>query len=200
MESLMSTISKKAFITQKLRKNPTATFAVVNAAWVAKHDGTLSGPHFYRLRKQVQDGTLSEAKKPKKPSKKIKPVPSFAGFVRECFAREPSISAADAQALWKKAGYPGELPKSAVYGTRHQPRAAEATPKPTAKSEAHQEYDKRRRKAAAPEPSLDPTSLDEIEANLDRLIIMAKALGESPLERSLRRARQYCCAAIVETL
>jgi hypothetical protein len=199
-------MTKSAFLTGFLRKNPTANQDVVNEAWAnAGYTGSVSRSLVGKLRTDlglsgnVRSTPSSSVAPPT--TKKSKASPMSKGkssFLKELLVDNPQANAAAANKAWKKAGMKGTISVSLVNkvrsdlglagNVRREPKSTVAT-KTGGKTKAAVVHANRR-------PDNREQMLAEVESQIDRLIFgLLEIGGVEKAEDALRAARRVVVRA-----
>jgi hypothetical protein len=212
--------SKSGFIEQLLRRDPHATSKAVNEAWAASgHEGTISQALVNRVRSEAGlSGNLrtrekqetkasSEGEAPapvgKKRRRKTKARARDQGktpFVKEFLHGHPGGSVQDVNEAWQGAGFEGTISPTLVYQMRKQLGLTGDKTGTAAREEAAPAGNRRGRKPKATTAATDgraggerrgAPALEDLEADIDRLLFKVMDVGELPkVEEGLRQIRR----------
>ncbi len=198
---------KATFVKKFLQSNPQGNVQTVKEAWTAAGmNGTIGDTLIYELRKQLG---LSGKSKPRTAAKKESGTkvsksaasPGKSMFVKEFLNDHPQGSVASVNRAWKAAGFGGSISKTVIYKVKsslglrenHQSKTSSAGKKRG-----------RPRKETSAAISVKPRTnniartsvLHDLEADIDRLIFKAMAIGDlTEIEDSLRRTRRLLYGA-----
>ena len=201
-----ATPGKTGFVKDFLNGNPQANAKAVNEAWTAAGmSGTISHPIISLVRKQL-GLTANLSAKPKaaaneKPAPKMSKTASTPGktmFVKEFLHDHPLGNVDAVNTAWTTAGFEGTISGTLVnqmrakLGLAGNLRAKTEKPK---KSATGKKLGRPRRETTAAvnvQPRIiRSTVLDDLEADIDRLIFKAMGIGDlTEIEDALRRARR----------
>jgi hypothetical protein len=199
---------KTSFVGNFLKNNPRANAKAVNEAWTAAGmKGTISHPIVSEMRKRLglignQPGKAKTAAKAKSGTKKSKPVrnPGKAMFVKEYLNDHPRGNVRAINEAWRAAGFNGTISKTVLYTVKSSLGLTESPTK--SKTSATRKIRVTPRKVITPVVNVQPrvnrsTLLDELEADIDRLIFKAMAIGNlTEIENMLRQARRVLYGAL----
>jgi hypothetical protein len=196
-------MTKSAFLTGFLKKNPTANTDVVNEAWTkAGYTGSVSRSLVGKLRTDLGlSGNIGSKPKTTKPT--TKPTESKAkrhgrdqgksSFIKEMLVDHPQANAAAANKAWRKAGMKGSISVSLVNRMRSKLGLAGNLPKgrKTAVTSKTQTTPATRRR-----PGNRERMLVEMESRIDSLIFdLLEIGGIEKAEDALRAARRVVVRA-----
>ena len=206
------TQGKTSFVKKFLTDNPQANAKAVNEAWTAAGmKGTISHPIVSDIRKRLglignQPGKNKTAAKAKPGTKKSKPVlnPGKAMFVKEFLHDHPRSNVRAINEAWRAAGFKGTISKTVVFKVKSSLGLSGNLRGNTKKSKTSAAAKKlvTPRKETTATVSVQPrvnrsTVLDELEADIDRLIFKAMAIGNfTEIEDMLRQARRVLYGAL----
>jgi hypothetical protein len=201
-----------------LSDHPLGNVAAVNEAWTAAgKDGAIGSTLINKMRSQMGlSGNLRLAAKPRAAAKgkvaaqepeTAKATPGKTAFVKEFLNDHPEGTGNDVNEAWTSAGFEGSISRTLVDKTRAllgltgNLRGKIKKLKTSAKAKAHYTGKKRGRKPKETTASVSgqlPRSnsnrslaLNELEADIDRLIFRVMGVGDlTEIEDSLRRARR----------
>jgi hypothetical protein len=212
--------SKSAFIEQLLRQDPHATFKAVNEAWAASgHEGTISQALVNKMRSEAglsgnlrtkekqQTRASSEGEAPAPVGKKRRRKPKARArdqgktpFVKEFLADHPEGSVQDVNAAWRAAGLHGTISPTLVYQMRKQLGLTGDRTETAPREKAAPTGKRRGRKPKATTPATDgkaggesrrTPALEDLEADIDRLLFKIMEIGDLPqVEEGLRQTRR----------
>ncbi len=203
---------KTNFVRNFLEKNPQANAKAVNEAWTAAGmKGTISHPIVSEMRKRLglignQPGKTKPAAKAKPASKKSKPVlnPGKAMFVKEYLNDHPRANVRAINEAWRAAGFNGGISKTVIFKVKSSLGLSGNLRPNTKKSKTSAAAKKlvTPGKETAATVSVQPrvsrsTVLDDIEADIDRLLFKVMGIGGlTEIEDTLRRARRLLYGAL----
>ena len=209
--------NKTGFVKDFLKDNPKGNAKAVNEAWAAAGmSGTIGATLINKMRSEMGlTGNLRAKSKPKTAAKaksatrmsKTAGSPGKTMFVKEFLNDHPQGNVDAVNDAWQAAGFDGTISPTLV----NQMRATlgltgnlRGTPKTGANGRATSTGKKlgRPRKETTAAVNAQPrgdrsTVLNELEADIDRLIFKAMAIGDLvEIEDSLRRARRLLYGAM----
>jgi hypothetical protein len=207
---------KTDFVKEFLQNNPQAKSTAVNEAWTgAGMKGTISHTVVSEARKQLgligaQRGKTRKAAKPKAASEMSKTAsgPGKTMFVKEFLNDHPEGNASAVNEAWQAAGFEGTISTTLVnkmrakLGLTGNLRAKSKTSKPSPTGKKRGRPRREITAAVNGKPVEQPrghqsTVLDDMEADIDRLIFKAMAIGDlTEIEDTLRRTRRLLYAAL----
>jgi hypothetical protein len=201
--------SKTGFVKNFLSNNPQANAKAVNQAWTAAGmKGPISHPIVSEVRKQLgligdQPGKTKTAAKAKSRTKMSKTAtsPGKAMFVKEFLNDHPEGNVKAVNEAWQASGFDGTISKTVVFKVKAAMGRSGNLRANTKKSETSATVKKRvapPTKTAATvnvQPRMSNSArtveLNELEADIDRLIFKAMGIGDlAEIEDTLRRARR----------
>src|SRR5208337_1217227 len=210
---------KTSFVKAFLHDNPQAKAKAVNEAWTAAGmKGTISHPVISVVRKQLGltgnlPGKTRNAAKEKAASnmpRTATPTPGKTSFVKDFLNANPQGNTKSVNEAWTAAGFDGTISETLVYKTRASlgltgnlsgktKAAAEGKATPTGKKRGRP-----RKESTAPvtgqprgRKSNRSLALNELEADIDRLIFKVMGVGDlAEIEDSLRQARRLLYGAL----
>ena len=209
---------KTTFVKEFLGDHPLGNVQAVNEAWTkAGNDGSIGATLIHKLRSQLGlTGNLRETSKPEtatnkkaaatKP-KEVTATPGKTMFVKEFLNDRPEGIVEAVNEAWTAAGFEGTISRTLVDKTRALLGLTGNLRGKTKKSKASAQEKKpytgkkrgRKPKEATSSVSGQPRgrksnralALDELEADIDRLIFKVMGVGDlTEIEESLRRARR----------
>jgi len=208
---------KTTFVKEFLGENPQGNVQAVNEAWAAAgKDGTIGSTLINKMRSQMGlTGNLRATSKPKTAAKKKgtakqksvakKPksetaTPGKTMFVKEFLNDHPEGNGNDVNDAWTAAGFEGTISRTLVDKTRALlGLTGNLRGKPKAKTTSTGKKLGRPRKVTTVAGKGQPRgrrsnrslALDELEAEIDRLIFKVMGIGDlTEIEESLRQARR----------
>jgi hypothetical protein len=202
--------SKTGFVKKFLQNNPQANSKAVNQAWTnAGMKGTISHPVVSEIRKQlglagIQPGKTNTFVKKKAATKMSKAAvsPGKTMFVKEFLNDNPQGNVKAVNDAWQAAGFHGNISKTVVFkvkarlGLTGNLRANTKKSK-TAAAGKKQVTPRKETTAAVGVQSDRTVILDDLEADVDRLIFRAMAIGDlTEFEDLLRQARRLLYGAL----
>ena len=210
--------NKSGFVRDFLTKHPEGNVRTVNEAWTAAGmEGTIGDTLIYatradmglsgKLRAKSKPKTAAKAKSPGKTSKAASS-PGKTMFVKEYLNDHPQGNFSAVNKAWATAGFEGTISKAVVdkvraslglTGGNTRRNAKESRPSPTAAKP--EQLQKHTSAPVATRPRGNQSGvLDEMEADIDRLIFKAMAVGDlTEIEDSLRRARRLLYTAMIKS-
>jgi hypothetical protein len=211
--------NKSDFVREFLRKHPDGNVKAVNEAWAAAGmSGTIGDTLIYKTRADM--GLSGKLRAKSKPNTSAKPKsatktsksgssPGKTMFVKEFLNDHPQGNADAVNDAWQAAGFDGTISGTLVNQTRSLLGLTgnlRGMPKSSANGRATSAGRKlgRPRAETAAAVNLQPrghrsTVLNDLEADIDRLIFKAMAIGDlTEIEESLRRARRLLYGALIE--
>jgi hypothetical protein len=205
--------NKSGFVKEFLTKHPEGNVKAVNEAWAAAGmTGTIGDTLIYQTRAEMGlSGKLRAKPKPKTAAKAESPTkmpekPSSPGkgmFVKEFLNDHPQGNVTFVNEAWKAAGYDGTISLALVDKMRSslgltgnlRGSAKKSKASPTATKRGRPQKNTSAPVAAQPGGN-QSVVLDEMEADIDRLIFKAMAVGDlTEIENTLRRARRLLYTA-----
>ncbi len=211
---------KTSFVKQYLREHPDGTTKTVNEAWqAAGFDGTISHPIISVMRKQLGlTGNLRATSKPKTAAKgkaaaeKPKTATATPGktmFVKEFLNDHAEGTGNDVNEAWTAAGFEGTISRTLVDKTRAllgltgnlRGKTKKSKAKPTSTGKKLERPRKETTAATNGQPrgrkSNRSLALDELDAEIDRLIFKVMGVGDlTQIEDSLRQTRRLIYGAL----
>ena len=203
---------KTNFVRNFLEKNPQANAKAVNEAWAAAGmKGTISHPIVSEMRKRLgltgnQPGKTKTAAKAKPATKKSKPVlnPGKAMFVKEFLNDHPRGNVRAINEAWRAAGFNGTISKTVIFKVKSSMGLSGNLRVNTKKAKTSAAAKKlvTPRKESTATVSAQPrmsraTVLDDLEADIDRLLFKVMAVGDlTEIEDTLRRVRRLVYGAL----
>jgi hypothetical protein len=200
------TQGKTSFVRNFLENNPQANAKAVNEAWAAAGmKGMISHPIVSEMRKRLglignQPGKTKTPAKAKPAAKKSKPVliPGKAMFVKEFLNDHPEGNVRAINEAWRAAGFNGAISKTVVFKVKAAMGLTgdiRANTKKTKTSAAPKTLVTPRNETTATvkvQPRVNrSTVLDDIEADIDRLLFKVMGIGNlNEIEDSLRQVRR----------
>ncbi len=211
---------KTTFVKEFLSENPQGNVQAVNAAWTKSgKDGSIGATLIQKVRSQMGlTGNMRATSKPETAAKKkvaakkpktVTAAPGKTMFVKEFLNDHPEGTGNDVNEAWTAAGFEGTISRTLVDKTRAllglTGNLRGSTKKP--KEKAPYTGKKRGRKpkeitaATNGQPrgrrSNRSLALDELEADLDRLIFKVMEIGDlTQIEVSLRQTRRLIYGAL----
>jgi hypothetical protein len=208
---------KTGFVKEFLSDNPQGNVKAVNEAWAAaRMKGTIGATLINRLRSQLGlSGNLRAKSKPRTAAKpnagtrksKVAISPGKTMFVKEFLNDHPQGNVNAVNEAWRAAGFEGTISPTVVktmrasLGLTGNPRANTTKSKTPATGKKRGEPRKKTTAAVSVQPrgsdSARSVKLNDLEADIDRLIFRAMAIGNlTEFETSLRQARRLLYAAL----
>jgi hypothetical protein len=215
---------KTGFVKEFLNKNPQGNVQAVNEAWAAAgKDGTIGSTLINKMRSQMGlTGNLRAKPKPKAAAKK-KPAPrkpastaeapGKTSFLKEFLNDHPQGNVAAVNAAWQAQGFAGTISSTLVNKTRASMGLTgnlRGKPEKT-RTAAKAPYTgkKRGRKPKETIAAFDgqprgrksgrTLALTDLEADIDRLLFKAMAIGDlTEVEDLLRRVRRSLYGALTQ--
>ena len=206
--------NKSDFVREFLSKHPESNVKAVNEAWTAAGmSGTIGDTLIYgtradmglsgKLRAKSKRKIPAEAKSPTKMSTKASS-PGKSMFTKEFLNDHPQGNVDAVNKAWEAAGFDGTISPTLVSQMRAKlgltgnlrASAKRSKPSPTGKKRG------RPRTETAAAVNVQPrgnrsTILNDLEADIDRLLFKAMAIGDlTEIENSLRRARRLLYGAL----
>jgi hypothetical protein len=205
------TQGKTGFVKKFLTDNPRANAKAVNEAWAAAGmKGSISHPIVSEMRKRLglignQPGKTKTVAKAKSGTKMPKPVlnPGKAMFVKEYLNDHPEGNVRAINEVWRAAGFNGTISKTVVFKVKSSLGLTENVRENPKTSAA-------RKQRIAPRKVITPavtaqtrvnrsTLLDELEADIDRLLFKVMGIGDlTEIENSLRHARRLLYGSLTK--
>jgi hypothetical protein len=206
--------NKTSFVEAFLSGHPEGNVKAVNDAWTAAGmNGTVGSTLIYKLRSQM--GLSGNLRTKSKPTKAAKPKPATSMsktadspgktmFVKEFLNDHPQGNVDAVNEAWHAAGFDGTISSTLVNKTRAllgltgNIRGNIKKSKSSATGKKPASRRKETTAAVNGKPRVSRSAiLEEIEADIDRLIFKAMAIGDlTEIEDSLRRARRLLYGAL----
>jgi hypothetical protein len=208
--------NKSSFVKEFLSKRPEGNVKAVNEAWTAAGmEGTIGDTLIYQTRAEMGlSGKLRAKSKTRKApmsksaTRKSEPAgtPGKGMFVKEFLQDNPRANAEAVNKAWAMDGFEGTISKALVdklrasLGLTGSARQNVAKSKP---STAGKKPGQPRNNTTAP-VSAQPRAnqsivLEEMEADIDRLIFKAMTVGDlAAIEDTLRRARRLLYTSMIK--
>ncbi len=209
------TQGKTGFVKKFLENNPQANAKGVNEAWAAAGmKGTISHPIVSEMRKRLgligtQPGKTKTAVKAKSGTKMSKKAgtPGKAMFVKEFLNDNPRGNVRAVNEAWAAAGFKGAVSKTIIYKVKASLGLTDNRRGSTKKTKTSAAGKQRvtPRKVITDSIKVQPRGnnstrtvvLNELEADVDRLIFRAMAIGGlTEFEDLLRQARRLLYGAL----
>jgi hypothetical protein len=209
--------NKSDFVREFLRKHPEGKVKAVNEAWTAAGmSGTIGDTLIYgtradmglsdKLRAKSKPETAAKAKSPNTMATKVSS-PGKSMFVKEFLHDNPQGNVDAVNKAWEAAGFDGTISPALVNQMRAKLGLTgnlRGMPKTGTNGRATSTGKKvgRPRKETAAAVNVQPqgnrsTVLNELEADIDRLIFKAMVIGDlTEIENSLRQARRLLYGAM----
>jgi hypothetical protein len=207
---------KTSFVKEFLRNNPQGNIKAVNEAWVAAGmNGKIGSTLIYKMRSQM--GLSGNLRAKSKPTKAAKPKPATSMsktadspgktmFVKEFLNDHPQGNVDAVNEAWHAAGFDGTISSTLVNKTRAllgltgNIRGNTKRSKSSATGKKPASPRKETTAAVNGKPRVSRSAiLEEIEADIDRLMFKAMAIGDlTEIEVSLRRARRLLYGALTK--
>ena len=209
---------KTSFVKEFLHGNPQANAKAVNEAWTAAGmKGTISHPVISVVRKQLGltgklRGKIRTAAKEKAASNMTRTAtvtPGKTSFVKEFLHDHPEGNVKAVNEAWTAAGFDGTISETLVYKTRASlgltGNLSGKTKKSEAKAPSTGKKLGRPRKETTAQVTGQPRgrksnrslALNELEADIDRLIFKVMGVGDlTEIEDSLRGVRRLLYGAL----
>jgi opacity protein-like surface antigen len=203
--------NKTGFVKKFLSNTPQGNVKAVNEAWTAaRMKGTIGATLINKIRSAMglsgnlraksKSSTAARAKSGTKLSKKTTS-PGKAMFVKEFLNDHPQGNVRSVNEAWTAAGFNGTISKTIVYKVKSSLGLTgnlQANTKKSKSSAAAKKLVSPRKKTAATvnlQPRMSNSArtveLNEMEADIDRLIFKAMGIGDlAEIEDTLRRARR----------
>jgi hypothetical protein len=213
-----ATSSKTSFVEEFLEQNPQANVKAVNEAWeAAGMDGTIGDTLIYKVRSEMRlTGNHRAKPKPKTATKakagtnmaRTKSAPGKKMFVKEFLNDHPQGNVDAVNDAWLAAGFDGTISKTVVdkmrasLGLTGNLRGSNPKSKPSVTGKKPGRP-RKETPAAVSVPSQRSNGartpvLDDLEADIDRLIFKAMAVGDlAEIEDSLRQTRRLLYGALI---
>ena len=212
--------SKTNFVKDFLHGNPQAKAKAVNEAWLAGGmKGTISHPVISEVRKElgligkVPGKTRKAVKGKAAPNmpKTVTVIPGKTMFVKEFLNDHPQGNVMDVNEAWTAAGFEGTISRTlvdksrALLGLTRNQRSKSRKTKTAATGKKRGRPRKETTAAVTGNLAGQPrgrksgrtVALTDLEADIDRLIFKAMAIGDlSEIEETLRRARRLLYGAL----
>jgi hypothetical protein len=210
---------KTSFVTEFLRSNPQGNVQAVNEAWTKSgKDGSIGSTLIFKMRSQMGlSGNLRTASKPKtaakgkaaaKNSRTAAATPAKSMFVKEFLNDHPEGNGNDVNVAWTAAGFEGTISRTLVDKTRallgltgnlSGKSKTKAKTTPTGKKLGRPRKDTTTVVNGQPRgrKSNRSLALDELEADIDRLIFKVMGVGDlTQIEETLRQTRRLLYGAL----
>jgi hypothetical protein len=208
-----ATPSKGTFVEEFLRKNPQGNVQAVNDAWTAAGmKGTIGDTLIYEMRKQLglsgNGRTRSKPKTAAKAKSASNTSPGKTMFAKEFLNDHPQGNVDAVNDAWLAAGFDGTISKTVVdkmrasLGLTGNLRGSNTKSKPSVTGKKPGRP-RKETPAAVSVPSQRSNGartpvLDDLEADIDRLIFKAMAVGDlAEIEDSLRQTRRLLYGALI---
>jgi hypothetical protein len=210
--------NKSGFVKQYLRDHPEGNVKAVNEAWTAAGmKGAIGATLIYQTRADMGlSGKLRAKSKPKTAAKAKSPTkmsqaassPGKSMFVKEFLHDHPQGNVAAVNEAWQAAGFDGTISPALVnqmrakLGLTGNLHGGAKRPKPSPTGKKRGRPRKETTAAVNGKPTGQPrgdwsTALNDMEADIDRLIFKAMAIGDlTEIEATLRRTRRLLYAAL----
>jgi hypothetical protein len=208
--------NKSGFVKDFLSKHPEGNVKTVNEAWTAAGmSGTIGDTLIYatradlglsgKLRAKSKPKTAAKAESPTKMSKASNPGKTM--FVKEYLNDQPQGNFSAVNKAWAAAGFEGTISQAVVdkvrasLGLTGNIRRNVTKSKP---STAGKKPARPRKNTPAPVAAQtrgnQSSVLEDMEADIDRLIFKAMAVGDlTEIEDTLRRARRLLYTALIRS-
>ena len=205
---------KTGFVKRFLRDNPRGNTKAVNEAWAAAGmNGTIGATLIYEMRSQMglsgklrvqsKRRTAAKAKSATNMSKTAS-TPGKTMFVKEFLNDHPQGNVDAVNEAWQVAGFDGTISPTLVNKTRALLGLTGNIGGNTMKSKTSATGKKRGKPSMVTTAAVNvqirgnrSTVLEDMEADIDRLIFKAMAIGDlAEIEDSLRRARRLLFGAL----
>jgi hypothetical protein len=209
--------NKSSFVKEFLSKRPEGNVKAVNEAWTsAGMEGTIGDTLIYQTRAEMGlSGKLRAKSKTRTApvSKSATRKPETAGtpgkgmFVKEFLQDNPRANAEAVNKAWAMDGFEGTISKALVDKVRAalgltgngRQNAAKSRPSTAGKKSGTLRSNTPAAVSAKP-PAKQSIELEEMEADIDRLIFKAMAVGDlSEIEDTLRRARRLLYTSMIKS-
>lgn len=198
---------KTSFVRKFLENNPQANGKAVNEAWTgAGMTGAISHPVISEIRKQLglignQPGRTTKATRAKSGTKVSKKTstPGKAMFVKEFLHDNPQGNVAAVNKAWKAAGFVGTISKTIIYKVKSSMGLTENARKSMSSATSKKRGRPRLETTAAVsvQAGRNNGDLDDLEAEIDRLLFKVMAIGDlTEIENMLRRTRRLLYGAL----
>jgi hypothetical protein len=209
---------KTTFVKEFLGDHPEGNVAAVNDAWTkAGKDGSIGATLIQKMRSQMgltgnlransKPSTAAKGKAATKEPKMVTATPGKTMFVKEFLNDHPEGTGNDVNEAWTAAGFEGTISRTLVDKTRAllgltgNLHGKTKKSKTAAKEKAPYTGKKRGRKPKESTSAVNgqprgrksnrSLALNELEADIDRLIFKVMGVGDlTEIEDSLRRARR----------
>ena len=192
--------NKTGFVKKFLQNNPQANARAVNEAWAAAGmKGMISHPIVSEMRKQLgltgnkrmKTTTAAKAKPATKTPKKSSS-PGKTMFVKEFLNDHPEGNLKAVNEAWRAAGFNGTISKTVLYKVKSSLGLTEIPTKSKTSATRKIRVTPRKASTAPVDVHGDRTEvMNDLEADVDRLIFKAMAIGNlTEFEDSLRQARR----------
>jgi hypothetical protein len=199
-------MTKSAFLTGFLKKNPTANVTAVNEAWAkAGNDGSVSPALVGKLRSDLgltgntrSTPKASVAPPTQKPVKATRKSQGKSSFIKEVLFDNPEANTAAVNEVWKKGGMKGTISVSLVGKVRSDLGLTGNLPKGRKPAVSKKPGGKTKAEAVQPKHRSGNRErmLNEVEAKIDELVF--ELLGIGGVEKAvdtLRAARRVVVRA-----
>jgi hypothetical protein len=206
--------NKTGFVKEFLNDHPEGNIDAVNKAWAAAGmNGAIGATLIYKIRSEMGlSGNLRTKSKPKtaakaKSARKIPEVVSTPGktmFAKEFLNEHPQSNVDAVNEAWKAAGFDGTISPTLVNKMRAELGLTGNLRGNTRKSKTSATGKKRGKPRTEATPAMNgqpranrSTVLNGMEADIDRLIFKAMAIGDlTEIEDSLRQTRRLLYGAL----
>jgi hypothetical protein len=209
--------NKTGFVKKFLSNNPQGNVDAVNKAWAAaKMQGTIGATLINKMRSEMGlSGNLRATSKPRPAAKaksatkksKVASTPGKSMFVKEFLHDNPQGNVDAVNKAWQAAGFDGTISPTVVKTMRASLGLTGNLRVNTTKSKTSAAVKKRitPRKETTAKVNVQPRGsdnsrtvvLNELEADIDRLIFRAMAIGDlTEFEDTLRQARRLLYGAL----
>ena len=212
MATAIKSENKSAFVKEFLSEHPEGNVKAVNDAWkAAGMNGTIGDTLIYKTRSEMGLSSKLRAKSKPKTVAKVKPAtnkskiaPGKTMFVKEFLNDHPQGNVVAVNEAWKAAGFDGSIGSTLVntmrasLGLTGNLRRNTKRSKTSATSKKRAEPRKETTAASNGQPRANrSTVLNDMEAEIDRLIFKAMAIGDlTEIEDTLRQARRLLYGAV----
>jgi hypothetical protein len=207
--------NKSGFVKDFLSKHPEGNVTAVNEAWTAAGmTGTIGDSLIYATRADMGlSGKLRAKPKTAAKAKSSNKMPEKTGspgksmFVKEFLNDHPQGNFSAVNEAWKAAGFEGTISQTVVdkmrasLGLTGNTRRNVTKSKPSTAAKKPGQLQKNTTAPVAAQPrGIQSTFLEEMEADIDRLIFKAMAVGDlAEIEDTLRRARRLLYTALIRS-
>jgi hypothetical protein len=214
MATTTKTQNKTSFVNEFLSDHPQGNVKAVNEAWAAAGmNGTIGATLINEMRSQMGlSGNLRAKSKPRTAAKaksatnmsKTASTPGKTMFVKEFLNDHPQGNVDAVNEAWQTAGFDGTISPTLInkmrasLGLTGNLRGNTKKSKTFATGKRRGKPRKENTAAINAQPRGNrSTVLEDMEADIDRLIFKAMAIGDLPeIEDSLRRARRLLYGAL----